>query len=319
MNFQSLRSVLVLATTLFAAAIPTVGQTKAPSTAPSPTPEQLKSWITIRQQRVDLLRNEIKQIDSRLETRLDVIVDTLKTVSDSKDSKTKVARMKEETGKRLVKTIEYYNQKRAALKEEMRNPRLSLTAEEKRAMIAVFDERIEKRTRQVLALNKSMPPHEEHERYRTTGGGWWGTEYERNEEYDQNRRITSHSNKQRDAIVKQFDVSIARLDQQARSLKTQISQTKDTLQQQTLGEELAKTQALIAERRKQRSETLTPYGETPTHTVALKEATDLDKAIQTEGNDLRRDFTTLFQRYNTLLTELSTLHATENALAAKSR
>ena len=289
-----------------------------PVAAPSPTAEQLKSWVAIRQQRVDLLRSEIQQIDSRLESRLDVIVDTLKSISDSKDSRTKVARMKEDTGKRLMKTIDYYNQKRAALNEELRNPKLNLTAEEKRKMIAAFDARIEKRTKQVIALNKSMPSHEDHERYRTTGGGWWGTEYERNEEYDQNRRMTSHSNTQRDAIVKQLEASIDRLDRQARTLKTQISAATDPLQRQTLTEELAKTTALIDERRQQRLETLTPYGETPTHTVALKEATDLDKAIQTEANDLRREFTTLFQRYNTLLNELSTLHVTEAALAAKS-
>jgi hypothetical protein len=283
---------------------------------PAPTAEQLKSWIAIRQQRVDLLRDEIKQIDSRLESRIDVIVDTLKTISDSKDSRTKVARMKEETGKRLKKTIDYYDQKRAALKEELRNPRLKLTDEEKRKMIAVFDERIEKRTQQILALNKSMPTHEDHERYRATGGGWWGTEYERNEEYDQNRRMTSHGNTQRDAIVKQLDNSLARLDRQSRTLKTQIAATSDPLQRQTLNEELAKNDALIAERRQQRLDTLKPSG-TPTHTVALKEATDMDKALQTAVSELRTEFTTLFQRYNTLLTELSTLHATEAALAAK--
>src|SRR5258705_185373 len=90
--------------------------------APAPIAEQLKSWIPIRQQRVDLLRDEIKQIDARIESRLDVIVDTLKTISDSKDSRTKVAQMKEDTGKRLMKTISYYDQKRAALKEELRKP-----------------------------------------------------------------------------------------------------------------------------------------------------------------------------------------------------
>jgi hypothetical protein len=284
--------------------------------APAPTAEQLKSWLAIRQQRVDLLRNEIKQIDSRLESRLDVIVDTLTTISDSKDSRTKVARMKEETGKRLKKTIDYYDQKRAALKEELRNPRLKLTDEEKRKMISIFDERIEKRTQQILALNKSMPTHEDHERYRTTGGGWWGTEYERNEEYDQNRRMTLHSNTQRDAIVKQLDASIARLDRQSRTLNTQLSATNDPLQRQTLTEEIAKTNAMIAERRQQKLDTLKPSG-TATHTVALKEAMDMDKALQTAENDLRSEFTTLFQRYNTFLNELSSLHATEAALAAK--
>lgn len=284
--------------------------------APAPTAEQLKSWMAIRQQRVDLLRDEVKQIDARIESRLDVIVDTLKTVTDSKDSRTKVARMKEDTGKRLMKTIDYYAQKRAALKEELRNPRLQLTAEEKRKMIATFDARIEKRTQQILVLNKSMPAHEEHERYKATSGGWWGTEYERNAEYEQNRRMTAHSNTQRDALVKQLEASIARLDRQSRTLAAQVAAATDPVQRKTLTEELAKTDGLIAERRKQRVEILKP-SDTATHTVALKEALDMDKAMQTAINDLRRDFTTLFERYNTLLNELSTLHATEAALAAK--
>ncbi len=282
----------------------------------APTAEQLKSWVAIRQQRVDLLRDEVRQIDARIESRLDTIITTLTSISDSKDSRTKVARMKEETGKRLGKTISYYDQKRAALREELRQPRLNLTADEKGKIIAAFDAKIEKRTRQILDLNKSMPTHEEHERYRTTGGGWWGTEYERNEEYDQNRRMTSKSNAQRDTILKQIDASIARLDRQSRSIKTQLAATADPLARKTLTEELAKNDALIAERRRQRLDTLRPDG-TLTHTVALKEAMDLDWALQTAAADLRRDFTTLFERYNTLLSELSTLHTTEAALAAK--
>lgn len=111
-----------------------------------------------------------------------------------------------------MKTIGYYDQKRAALKEELRNSRLRLTDDEKRKLIAAFDARIEKRTQQIMALNKSMPAHENHERYKTTGGGWYGTDYERNEEFEQNRRMTSKNNTQRDAIVKQLDASIARLD-----------------------------------------------------------------------------------------------------------
>jgi len=284
--------------------------------APAPTAGQLQSWVAIRQQRVGLLRDEIKQADARIESRLDVIIDSLKTVADSKDSRTKVARMKEETGQRLAKTISYYDQKRAALKEELRTPRLQLTADEKRKMIALFDARIEKRAQQIIALNKSMPSHEDHERYRAVGSGWYGTEYERNAEFEQNRRMTTHTNTQRDAIARQLDASIARLDVQSRSLKAQFAGATDPLSRKTLTEEQAKTDALIAARRQQKLEILKPSA-SATHTVALKEALDMDKALQTAVNDLRRDITTLFERYNTFLNELSTLHATEAALAAR--
>lgn len=285
------------------------------ATAPAPTAEQLKSWVAIRQQRVDLLRDEVKQTDARIEARLDTIVGALTTISDSKDSQTKVARMKEDTGKRLGKTITYYDQKRAALKEELRNPRLQLTAEEKQKFIAAFDAKIEKRVQQILALNKSMPSHEDHEKYRATGGGWWGTQYERNTEYEQNARMTTKTNQQRDAILKQLDASIARLDTQSRTLKNQIAATTDPVQRKTLNEELTKTDGLIAERRRQRLETVQSPG-VAVHQVALKQALDMDKAMQTAINDLRRDFNLLFERYNTFLNELSLLHATEAALNA---
>jgi len=283
---------------------------------PAPTTEQLKSWLPVRQQRVDLLRDEIKQTDARIESRLDVIIGTLQTISDSKDSRTKVARMKEQTGKGLAKTVTYYDQKRAALQEELRNPRLHLTPEEKRKFIGLFDAKIEKRAQQIVALNKSMPASKDYERYKATGGGWWGTQYERNEEFEQNRRMTTHSNTQRDAIIKQLDASIVRLDRQSRTLKAQLAATTNPTQRQTLNDEIARTDGMIAARRQQKLETLKP-SDVAVHTVALKEAMDMDKALQTAVGDLRRDFTTLFDRYNSFLLELSSLHATEAALAAK--
>jgi hypothetical protein len=222
--------------------------------------------------------------------------------------------MKEDTGKRLARTISVYDQKRAALKEELRNPRLQITEEEKRRMIALFDERIEKRTQQIIALNKSMPAHQDYERYRATGSNWLGTTYERNADYDQNVRMTSHANTQRDAIVKQLDASIARLDQQRRTLNGQLTATTDPTQRKTLSDEVAKTGALIATRRQQKLETLKP-SDFALHTVALKEAMDMDKALQSATNELRRDFNALFERYNTYLPELSALHVTQAALA----
>ena len=288
-----------------------------PAQTPAASAEQQKALIAVRQQRVDLLRDEIKQTDSRIEARLDVIIETLKSITDSKDSQTKVARMKEDTGKQLMKTINYYDQKRAVLREELRIPRLQLTAEEKRKMIDAFDARIEKRAQQILALNKSMPAHKDYDRYKTSGDNWSGYTQYRNEDYDQNRRMTSHDNTQRDAIIKQLDASIARLDRQARSLKTQLAATADPVQRATLAGELTKTENLIAERRKQRLETLKPSG-AAAHTVAMDEAMDMDKALQGAIADLRRDFTTLFARYNAFLNELSSLHAAEASLARKS-
>jgi hypothetical protein len=283
-----------------------------------PTVEQLKSYIATRQQRVDVLREEIKQLDASIESRLGVIVETLKSISDSKDSRTKVARMKEETGKRLAKTIQLYDQKRATLRQDLRNPQTKLTTAEKERMIAAFDDRIARRTQQILELNKSMPAHQDYERYTATGAGWHGTEYERNRDFEQNRRMTAHSNTQRDALVKQLGASIARLDRLGRALREQLKATSDPERRKERAAEIAKNDALIAERRQQRLEVLKPTT-AGSRGVALKEAMDLDQALKRSTDELRRDFNTLFLRYNTLVSELTALHATEANLAMSQR
>lgn len=316
MHSSTLRILIVSLTTLIAT-LPI--QAQAPVAAP--TAQEFKLRVAVGQKRADLLRDEIKQIDSRIESRLDVIVDTLDSISDTKNSGTKVARMKEDTMKRLGKTIQYYDQKRAALREDLRRPTTRLTEEEKRRIISVFDARIEKRAKQILALNKSMPTSKDYERYNSTGSNWDGPTYERNKDFEQNRKMTSHTNTQRDALVKQLDSSIARLERQSATLRTKLStstaqSTYSAEQLKSLNEEIAKNDALIAERRQQKLEVLKATS-VDQRGVALKEAMDLDKAMKKAIEDLRRDFTTLFQRYNSFVAELSALHATEAALSTQ--
>ncbi len=246
---------------------------------------------------------------------MDDIVKGLTSIADSKDSRTKVARIKEDTMKRLAKTVEYYDQKRRVFRQELLNPQSALTADDKRKLVAVFDERIEKRTQQILLLNKSMPAHKDYERYKTTGGGWSGTEYQRNEDFEQNRRMTSHGNTQRDALLKQLDASIARLDRMGREMSSQLAATVDPARQKERAADIAKNDALIAERRRQKQDMLSS-GDMAARGVALKEAMDLDQALKKSTDELRRDFTTLFQRFHTFVSELAALRMTEATLAA---
>lgn len=279
---------------------------------PSRSPGQLYEWLGIRKERVTLLRTEVREQDAHIESRLDLIVETLAKITDSKDSRTKVARMKEDTGKKLLNTVTFYEQKRAALQEDLRKPRTYLTTAEKQQAIAGFDARIDKRINQILTLTKSMPAHEDYQRYKATGGGWWGTQYERNQDYEQNRRMTTHSNQQRDALTKQLDTSLARLDRHLRDLKTQAPAGAE--QQKLLRNEITRTESMIAERRRQKGDLYNP-SDYAARSVSLKEAVDLDRTLQREIEYLRRDMTTLFARYNDLISELSFQHATEAALA----
>ena len=101
---------------------------------------------------------------------------------------------------------------------------------------------------QIIAVQKSLPTEQDYDRYEVTSAGWYGTTYEVSEDYRQNQRLTAHTNAQRDEVAAGLRASIARIEQQNRTLKAQNAPA----------EEIAKNEALIAERRRQLSPPRSP-------------------------------------------------------------
>jgi hypothetical protein len=273
--------------------------------AAEPSADQRKMAVNAREQRVALLRSEMKALDARIEDRVDALLVALRSIGDSKETRSKVARMKRDTIDRLQRTIGYYQQKRAAIQEELRRPTLNLTAEQKRSVIAKFDERIEKRVKQIIEIQQTLPGEKDYDRYKATGSGWWGTTYEINEDFRQNQRLTAQTNAQRDEIAAGLQTSIARIEQQNRALRASAGPA----------EEIGKNEELLAERRKQLAGALKPVTP-PTRAVGAKEMGDIDKALKTAITDLRRDFDTLFARYNAAIQEVAALNTARAQLGA---
>jgi predicted RNase H-like nuclease (RuvC/YqgF family) len=164
----------------FAIALVTLLSAQAAAPAPQPNAPALRQRLAAQENRVNLLRDELRAQDSRIEDRVDHIIEGLRSIGDSKDTRSKVARMKRETIDRLKKNLEYFRQQRAALQEELRRPTWNLTASDKQNAIAKIDARIEKRVAQILALEKSLPTEKDYDRYVatgsvTTGSNWSGT------------------------------------------------------------------------------------------------------------------------------------------------
>ena len=280
-----------------------------------PQVAQWESMLAAREQRASLFRDELKALDARIEARVDSLVHALRSIGDSKDSRTKVARMKEQNIDALQRNTEYYRYKRAALQAELRRPTINLTEEQKRRGIAVFDAHIEKRVAQILQIQKSLPTHKDYARYTATGSTWNGTTYSLNQDHIQNQQLTAVTNRQRREIEEGLRKSIERLEQNNRGLQAQMNASPYAANAKEIAKEIAKNDALITERRKQVATALMP-AETSTRAVGLKEAMDLDKALNTAIAELRRDFNTLFGRYNALIPELSAINATRAAIAA---
>lgn len=312
-NSITLSHLLAVATSVVIG-VASVSWSAVPPPKGMPDKAALKAQLDAREKRADLLLDELRATDDRIEATVDRVLETLRLIGDSKDSKTKVARLKEQTIDGLQRNITYYQQKRATLQEEMRRPTLHLTVEEKQRAIARFDTRIEKRVQQVIAMAKSLPTHKDYDRYKAVEGGWYGPTYIQNEDYKQNKRLTAHTNSQREEILNGLKQSIDRLDRQTRTLQSQFVAASNEVHRKILMDELAKSEALMKKRREQLAETSRSF-ETVTSPVSGKEAQDLDMALRRAVDSLRRDFTTLFQRYSTYLVERSNVNAAKAALA----
>ncbi len=301
---------------LAAAVIPMVCSfaAEAPAAA-SPDKALLKAQLQARETRTGLLLSELKATDNRIEETIDHVVDTLRMVSDSKDSRTKVARIKSDTVEGLGKIIGMYQQKRATLQEELRRPLLNLSVEEKQQAISKFDARIEKRVQQILELSKSLPTHKDYEQYKAMDNGWYGTTYAVNEDYKQNRRLTTQTNSQNSKILKELQNSIDRLDRQSRTLNTQLAAATTEAHKTMLVEEIKQTDALIKTRRTQITQVVVPSDEAA-RPVGQAEANNVDKALRQTIDSLKREFTTLFQRYTAYLSERSAVNTAKAALEA---
>jgi hypothetical protein len=287
--------------------------------APAPSPAHtaaLRQQLAAQDNRVKLLRDELKAQDTRIEDRVDSIIQGLTAIGDSKDTRSKVARMKRDTIDRLRRNLDYFRQQRAALQEELRRPTWNLTVEEKQSAISRFDERIEKRVTQILALEKSLPTEKDYDRYKATGTTWAGTTYEVNEDYRQNQRLTAQTNGQRKETLDALDQSLQRLESQNRALQGQLAlSTTSPEQGKVLSAEIAKNDALIKARRAQRVEALRPT-DTATRAIGSKEAQTLDAALRKAVDELRREFTSLFALYHNIIAERSAANNTRAALAA---
>lgn len=286
----------------------------AQTAAPAPDKNVLKARLAAQQKRANLLLDEIKFADARIEDRAEDILATLRMVGDSKDSRTKVSRMKQQTISDLQKNIAYYQQKRAWLEEQMRRPTFNLTADEKRRIIARFNERIEKRVNQILEMNKSLPKHQDYERYEPSGSSWYGgTTYVESEDYRHNKMLASNSNTQRDKLTKGLQTSIDRLERNNRTLaQQQLSASNEEIKRACM-EEQRKNDELIKERRTQLQEVFTSTG-TSTRPISVNEAQALDNTMKKSIASLRQEFTTLFQRYWTWIGEQSSVNNLKAAL-----
>jgi chromosome segregation ATPase len=260
----------------------------------------LEKHIAQREQRLAEWSKDIVDLNARIEKRVDELVKLLAGLRDSEDSRRRVTQVKKDAIEGLQRGIDLYIQKRKEIREMVRTG-----SDEALGDLGKIDQHIIKRVDQIAELTKSIPTHQDVDKYESDGGSYrsyWGGYHEStqvSEEWKQNRRDASASDLQRKQITEALKKGIERIEDRRRSLKTQLGQkglteSAKSLYQTELGQADAYQDHLEAQLR----EIVAGGDAGGGRAVGLEQAQDIENMIEDARMDLREDVSRLFRSYD---------------------
>lgn len=315
------------------ACLPPAGLNAQPTFTPEEMAARRQSVVTLeqhiaqRKERLADIAADLRTLDERVEEGVTDVVEMLAKITDSPDSRVRVATVKADVITGLRKTIEYYDQNRNVIREQLRTGKTDLPAETLRADLAKFDERIDVRIRQIAELAKSFPDPQELEKYVVTAestwaGGWFGWGWsaesvEISEDWKQNRRDSRHTARVRDGLTEGLNQAIANLDRRNAYLKEKLKEANlPETERRFYESDIVRNEALIQQRQQELDDFSTlPTAET--NPVESGEAHHLDQVVRSARDDLREDFFAIFRKYAELNRARAEIKALEDNLAAR--
>ena len=280
----------------------------------------LKEHIAQRETRFAALRLDLRALDDRVEKQIDQIVKTLASLTDSNESKTRVAKVKGDVIQALGRTVAVYRTKRMDAFERMRKdpdaPKEMLEKE-----VAVFDERIGKRIEQVMQIARSFPGHQDVQKYESGGSSYWnGWSYENsrvNDDWKQNRRDANSGEAVRRELLQALDKALQTNQSRRAALADTLANRKlGASQRATQEEELGRVDATLDNLRMRRRELALPTAGA-TKEIGRDEAHDAEQLLDDERADLARDISDIMCKFGDLDREGTRIHGLKDNLKAR--
>jgi hypothetical protein len=315
MKSQSLAQALALLLISFA---PATAEEAVDIEARRESVADLETHITQREARLAEWAKDVQDLDARIEKRVDELVKLVAGLRDSQDSRRRITKLKMDTIDALQRGIELYVAKRKEIREMVRTG-----GDEALGDLGKIDARIIKHIDQIAELTKSIPTHQDVEKYKSDGGSYWNGYYYENsrlsEDWKQNRRDTAGSNKQRNETAKALEDALARIEERRRLLTAQLaeggklSESTRALYTAELGQADAYHDHISAQLR----EVTTGGGDGGGRPVGMEQAQDIENMIEDARRDLREDVARLFRSYDQFVRGRAYLEGLKENLAAR--
>ena len=282
-----------------------------------PTIEELKKsvadlekQIAARQERATELTNDMLALDTRVEKRVDGIIDSLDEVTDSRETRDKVEEVKRKAMVALRKCTKHYETNRNAVRAEIEKDDPRVTREELFKDLGKFDQRLGKRVDQVVELIGSLQQPEEYERWsykHDSGLGGYGSDDDtRDPNFYGNKRASKRTKRMRDQVQKELRESISRLDSQNQAIRNRLDGDVSPEYKKVLEDEQTANQDRIDALELSITKLTIPE-ESNTTPIGKKQGKVLDTLVRDMAEDLERDCDSIFRVYRELNQERKAL------------
>jgi hypothetical protein len=266
---------------------------------------------------------DIKTLDDRTEKRIDKIVETLKDTQDSESSKTRITRLKGEAIGGLKKSIQAYNTERRKIFERIRGDN-SAPADALSTYIDKLDARIQKRADQIMELAKTMPHSQDVEKYEGDSesyyNGWYHETTRISEEWKQNRRQGTATEKELRNLTTALEEGIADLERRRDTITAKLANGNLSSAHTNLAkQELGRTDAILAHRKKELLELSSGQEGVSGDETDKNTADHLTEMFNNARGDIAEDHWTVLKKYAEAVAERDTIIKMKTNLAAREK
>lgn len=326
MKMKSVYSQMATASLVVAIHATSFAQNSTPAPASASTAAQIASLeklIAAREKRATELANDMLAIDQRTESRVESILQSLEGVTDSRQTRDKVAEVKRLAMVSLRKCTKHYESDRKATGAEIAKTDPRVSRKELFGDLGRFDKRIEKRLDQVIRLTSSLQQPEDYERwsYKHESGlgkaGQIGDTQDPN--FYQNRRTAKLTGKMREHLKGEFKQGITRMESANRGLRNkQLSPTVSAEYRAILEEEILANQDRIDAFKADIAKVTAPE-KIETTPIDRDQNDALEDLVRDMAEDLERDCDAVFRTYRELNVERKTIKTLREQLEAQKK
>ena len=239
--------------------------------------------------RFEKARNELVRLDASIEKQVGELVQYLTTVTDSTDSGTEIARIKEDVIQSLRKAIDWYARERVERLGPMKS-RDGNTSEQAAKEVGILDDHINTRVEQMLAITASLTKQTDFKKYET----YYDDDSDDvrrkvRKEYKQDKKASGKGEEIKEDLAGGLEKAIQALEQKKTVIEQRLKLIPHPEARKPDEAELAWIEELL-ENRRQDLRDLTTQDSTGATPVGDKEADNVRRMIQASILRLKADW-----------------------------